>query len=137
MWDGSGYTCAYWIDGPDGELYSAQDISIRMVSEENLAREAVRLLCSFLSNDADVYRGSGQMGTAEPHDGYSFNVTVAEWAYMHVDEIDELADALTDCRHSWVAGMMYVSDEDVAAVAAVECEQCERVYQPGDEDSRY
>lgn len=46
------------------------------------------------------------------------------------------------CLHAWVAGMMYVDDMDVASVAEeraakglspVECEKCERVYQPGDE----
>ena len=34
--------------------------------------------------------------------------------------------------HRWVAGMMYVHDEDVESVAAVrpvECERCEYVYQ--------
>lgn len=90
MWDGRGYTCAYFIDGPDGELYSAQDLCIRMVAEQDLAREAVRVLCSFLGSDAEAYAGSGQMGTAEPVDGYSFNTQVAEWAYMHSGEIDEL-----------------------------------------------
>jgi hypothetical protein len=36
-----------------------------------------------------------------------------------------------ECRHSWVAGMLYVSDEDLDTVAAsrtVECEKCEAVY---------
>ncbi len=36
------------------------------------------------------------------------------------------------CRHSWVAGMMAVSDEDVESVAAarpdVKCEKCDRSY---------
>lgn len=34
-------------------------------------------------------------------------------------------------RHAWVAGMMYVNNEDVSEVAkvrAVECEDCETVY---------
>lgn len=38
-----------------------------------------------------------------------------------------------ECRHSWVAGMMYVHDEDLDAVArmrTVECERCEVVYSP-------
>lgn len=57
------------------------------------------------------------------------------------DQTDETPKA---CRHSWVAGMMYVSDEDVASVAEeraakgirpVECETCEKVYAPGDEDN--
>lgn len=35
------------------------------------------------------------------------------------------------CRHRWVAGMMYVHDEDVAAVAAIRpvvCEKCDAPY---------
>lgn len=35
------------------------------------------------------------------------------------------------CRHTWVAGMCYVHDEDVESVAAVrhvECEKCETSY---------
>lgn len=37
------------------------------------------------------------------------------------------------CRHSWVAGMMCVADEDLDAVSQVrpvECERCEVVYSP-------
>lgn len=47
---------------------------------------------------------------------------------------------MTHCppgHHTWIAGMMYVNDEDVEAVAAVrtvECETCERVYRNGDEE---
>jgi hypothetical protein len=40
-----------------------------------------------------------------------------------------------ECRHSWVAGMMYVDDEDLDYIAAnrkVECEKCEEVYVPQD-----
>jgi hypothetical protein len=40
----------------------------------------------------------------------------------------------TTCRHSWVAGMMYVHDEDLATVAAVrtvECEHCDVTVGPG------
>jgi hypothetical protein len=36
-----------------------------------------------------------------------------------------------DCVHSWVAGMMYVDDEDLEFVAQrrrIECEKCEKVY---------
>ncbi len=50
-------------------------------------------------------------------------------------------------RHTWVAGMMYVNDEDVAGVAEerarqvaagtssslVECETCGKTYESGDE----
>lgn len=35
------------------------------------------------------------------------------------------------CAHSWVAGMVYVHDEDldmVARMRRVECERCETVY---------
>jgi len=35
------------------------------------------------------------------------------------------------CRHSWVAGMMYVHEEDLDTVSAerpVTCEQCDAVY---------
>lgn len=35
------------------------------------------------------------------------------------------------CLHAWVAGMCYVSDEDVESIAAtrhVECEKCEATY---------
>lgn len=38
------------------------------------------------------------------------------------------------CRHRWVAGMMYVHDEDLVSVARVrnvECERCEEVVGPG------
>ena len=41
------------------------------------------------------------------------------------------------CLHAWVAGMMYVNDEDVADVAEVrpvECESCERTYADRDLD---
>ena len=50
-------------------------------------------------------------------------------------------DAAADeppCRHSWVAGMMHVHDEDLGAVYAarsargevIECERCEATYSP-------
>ena len=42
----------------------------------------------------------------------------------------------TECKHSWVAGMMYVHDEDlddVAAVRKVECEKCDKVYVPNED----
>lgn len=45
--------------------------------------------------------------------------------FLGGDEDDE------ECRHSWVAGMMHVHDEDLDAVAAVrqvECEYCEAIY---------
>jgi len=41
------------------------------------------------------------------------------------------------CRHSWVAGMMYLSDDDAEAIAAtrkVECEKCERIYADRDRE---
>jgi hypothetical protein len=37
-----------------------------------------------------------------------------------------------ECQHAWVAGMMYVHEEDldyVAQVRQVECEKCELIYQ--------
>lgn len=40
-------------------------------------------------------------------------------------------NAKTECAHVWVAGMCYVDDEDVAAVAAtrpVRCEKCDNAY---------
>jgi hypothetical protein len=40
---------------------------------------------------------------------------------------------ITSCRHVWVAGMMYVHDEDLAGCAAartVECERCELTVGP-------
>jgi hypothetical protein len=39
-----------------------------------------------------------------------------------------MADTEIECQHVYVAGMMYVSDEDLAAVSAmrlVECERCD------------
>jgi hypothetical protein len=47
---------------------------------------------------------------------------------------DAPAPAPVRCRHVWVAGMMYVHDEDVESVAAVrpvECERCEVPFSPG------
>lgn len=45
---------------------------------------------------------------------------------------------MSECRHSWVAGMMYVADEDletVAAMRSVTCEYCDAEYSPdGDDD---
>lgn len=38
-----------------------------------------------------------------------------------------------ECRHSWVAGMIYVADEDLDTVAAnrpVKCEYCDATYRP-------
>ncbi len=38
---------------------------------------------------------------------------------------------MNTCQHVWVAGMMYVHDEDAAAVAAVRpvvCESCDTTY---------
>jgi hypothetical protein len=44
--------------------------------------------------------------------------------------MDNIADQDT-CLHAWVAGMMYVHEEDLEYVAAarqVECEKCEKIY---------
>ncbi len=49
-------------------------------------------------------------------------VGVPGWSSLWLD---------SECRHSWVAGMMHVHDEDLETVAAmrqVECEKCEAVY---------
>lgn len=53
---------------------------------------------------------------------------------MTVLPVDVDPDPPVACRHVWVAGMMYVHDEDVEAVAAirpVECERCEVPFSPG------
>jgi len=44
-------------------------------------------LLSFLDNEADVYTGSGEMGTAEPADGWGWDVKVAEWCYLNSDAL--------------------------------------------------
>lgn len=79
---------------------------------------------------------------------YTVRPSDAQWYYVaeidlfgETDYIDGYAsgDAPTlngfqesrRCRHAWVAGMMYVDDEDVEAVNAVrpvECEACGRSY---------
>lgn len=47
-----------------------------------------------------------------------------------------------DCRHSYVAGMLYVHDEDLDTIAEtrkakglspIECEKCDKVYDPDEE----
>jgi hypothetical protein len=48
-----------------------------------------------------------------------------------------MAEQSAPCRHSWVAGMMYVHDEDLVTIAAmrpVECERCETVIGPDTAD---
>lgn len=52
------------------------------------------------------------------------------------DDVADLGEQVrpgVDCSHVWVAGMCYVDDEDVAAIAAirpVSCEKCDSVYRP-------
>lgn len=48
----------------------------------------------------------------------------------------------TQCLHAWVAGMMYVHEEDLEATArdraewggTVECEKCDMIYAPGQDN---
>lgn len=86
-----GYRVTYWIDTPDGALYSGSDITIQYFDQRDIPREAIATLVSFLSADGEVYSGSGRMGTAQPFDGYGFNVDVAAWAYGMSDELSMLA----------------------------------------------
>lgn len=46
--------------------------------------------------------------------------------YLHI-----VPDTEEECRHVWVAGMIYVADEDldtVAAIRPVKCEKCDSLY---------
>lgn len=48
----------------------------------------------------------------------------------------------TECLHAWVAGMMYVDEQDLDWVArarakwgeTVECEKCDMTYAPGQDN---
>lgn len=101
IWDGAGYTCAYYIDGPDGPIYSAQDISVALIAGESLEvdgpRKGLATLLSFLGAAAEEYRsGMAHRGDAPyvPADGWLFDEVTSEWAYMMSDEIDMLKEEL-------------------------------------------
>lgn len=57
-----------------------------------------------------------------------------EERYHFADDDSDADYAEPQHDHTWVAGMMYVADEDLATVAAnrkVECEDCEHVAKKG------
>lgn len=97
--DGAGrYKVGYFLDGPTGMLGSGDEISVMMMAHESvsydLPRKAMATLLSLLGNDGDGYRQ--YMGNGEPIDGYAFGPVLAEFAYMHGDEISMIACDLDD-----------------------------------------
>jgi hypothetical protein len=78
--------------------------------------------------------------THETYEGYVFGyyadgTGVAHCLRAFSSSFESMRETLRagkpECRHSWVAGMMNVHDEDldtVAKVRKVECEKCEAVY---------
>lgn len=141
-----GIETAVYIDGPGGILYANTEcLTIRGKAQADVPREAVRVLCSFLSAAAESYP-SGE-------NSYLFPVAVTRWAVEHYSEIESLAldlESTTDensiesdlspCEeygHAWVGGMSHVDQEDAATVNAerlargldpLECLRCEASY---------
>lgn len=55
--------------------------------------------------------------------------------YYDTDDYVAILKAQANCRHSYVSGMMYVADEDLDLISEsmkVECEKCEKVYDPNE-----
>lgn len=88
IWDGAGFACAYYIDGPDGEMYAAQDLhtGAGVIRQADAPRFAMEILLSFLGAEADRYYGHSVGVDGE----WSFNEAVAEWAHRYDDEISAL-----------------------------------------------
>jgi hypothetical protein len=137
--NGSGqFVCSWSIDTFSGTLAEGNDLTVSLVDfetpEVDLPRKAIAALLGFLTHYAEEAAEAGtiNMGTTRPE---------VLWAHLNRDEIAEIAEQLTGgCRHSWVAGMMHVSDEDLDEVYAarhprgetIDCERCEQVYTPAD-----
>lgn len=89
---GRGVVCIY-IDRPGNPEYVDDGLRIASTAGESDAdyyRKAMKVCLAFLDNDADRYRGSGNMGTTEPVDPYSFSADLAEWAYVNQTEIQSV-----------------------------------------------
>jgi hypothetical protein len=74
IWDGRGYACAYYIDGPSGELDNGQDLSVPLIGGESVARDlprkAMASLLVFLSDAPEL-----------------FSDAAASWAEEYADDI--------------------------------------------------
>lgn len=62
-------------------------------------------------------------------------IRIAQHMKDRVDgkESEPIVNEPRECEHSWVAGLMYVHDEDLDAVAKIRpitCERCDAVYDP-------
>jgi hypothetical protein len=97
-----------WVPDDESDPTGPKSLHARVLEMQTYARESKNLAVCAAVN----------------FDGYVWSV---DWT-----------DEPTTCRHSWVAGMMYVHDEDLDAVYAarsargetIECERCEAVYTP-------
>ena len=72
-----------------------------------------------------------------PDTGYPFATSLDETVAAIQGWKEELERMNDDCRHVWIAGMMYVADEDAAQVAKtqrVTCEKCDHVFNPATDD---
>jgi hypothetical protein len=135
---GGRYTFGFSIDTFSGTLATGDGLSVYLARgeslETDLPRKAVAALLDFLAATAEehVAEGTIDMGTTKPE---------ILWAHRHQADIESLTAVLSppeECRHSWVAGIMYVHDEDLDAVYAarqefggtIDCEKCEKVYTP-------
>jgi hypothetical protein len=133
--DGTRYGCAYYIDTPSGTPASGEDLFVALVGDEtperDLPRKGMSALLDVLSTLAEEAAGDGTIshGSTDP---------AVVWAHQHADAIQALRLELDPCAHSWVAGMMYVHEEDLDTVYAaraargetIECENCDQVYRP-------
>jgi hypothetical protein len=94
-YDGQRFVLRYLIEHPGG-LYEAADVRSRVIGEADaeaadddamsaLLRSLMGALLAYLGAEAEAYRRT--MGAEPPADGWSFDVQVAEWAYLNIDDL--------------------------------------------------